>query len=282
MLIRDLPEDVLIVPVGSLSIYWRDIPTWMDTVAYRTETVMVPISFAARALSMYVHWCEESRTATIIDLQGRVIIITADSYVMYIDGRPVLIIGADGLPKAAEIHDSRIFVPKETVATALGLLLYWSEERQTAYYWKWPHDIPHHDSALRIPIGMPVLWRDYVTYTMDTQVFINETGSVMVPASFAARAVGLNVHWNEETFTATITDQAGTSLIIVSGQYTATLGGIQVTITGTNGAPVRALIRDSRIFVPMETIEKTFGLTADWREGVAVLPLPLTEPRVTF
>jgi hypothetical protein len=272
-----LPEEdsrpwpyVLVVPVGSYSIYWRTIPTWMDTQAYRTDSVMVPVSFAAGAVGKRVYWCEESSTATIIDLHGRVITITSGKKIMYIDDRPVLIIGDHGLPIAAQIRDRRIFIPKGMVSVALGMDLLWMEEIETAFYWFAPQADPNMGGGmdeLRIPPGVPALFLDGATVPMDTSAFINDNGSKMVPISFIAGSLGLNVHWSPAYRRVTITGFDGRALVINEGEDVMALDGQIIPMLNNDGTRRAAEIKDDRMFVTLRAIEEAFGLRS-YKDGI--------------
>jgi len=248
----------------------------MDTTAIRTDSVWVPISFAARAVGMRVYWDHYARIATIINHNGEVVVIPDGSMTMYIDGRAVLLIGDHGLPVAAHIRDDRILIPKGMVSIALDMELMWSEELRTAFYWFRPQGAPGYffRHELRIPIGFPAMFLDGETMGMDTTAHINPLNMTkMVPIGFVARTLGLDVHWNHDARRADIIDHLGRTLTIYADDDTMSLNGMTLPIRNQNEELTTAIIRDDRLFVPITTIEEVFGLRAH-REGiVSVLPV---------
>ncbi|MCL1787613.1 MAG: copper amine oxidase N-terminal domain-containing protein, partial [Defluviitaleaceae bacterium] len=129
---------LLVVPVGSHTIYLRGEPTVMDTAAFVSDigAVMIPLRFVGYALGQEVTWRSDTATAAILDTRRRRLVqFVPGQNTMYVNGVAKPILTALGQQIAVEIRDGRIFIPMRAVGQAFELPFRWDEETQTANFY---------------------------------------------------------------------------------------------------------------------------------------------------
>ena len=130
------------VSIGSTDVEINGSTESMDVAPYiqsSSNSTMVPLRFVALAVSggnidgadstNAVQWDAVSKTVT-INANNNVITFTAGSNVMTVNGvRQTMDNGA-----AAEIKDSRMFIPFRALGNALGVNVDWDADTKTAVY----------------------------------------------------------------------------------------------------------------------------------------------------
>ena len=104
----------------------------------------------------------------------------------------------------------------------------------------------------------PVAWTD-------TKPFIDENSRTLVPLRPIAKALGLEVAWNDDTNTASFTDSETTvEFVVGSNEYHAFLNHFDMhTYLEMDTTPV---IRDSRIFAPARYLAESFQYVVGWNQ----------------
>ena len=141
-------SEVVVVPIGSYTIY-RRILYWhndeifyysnirvveMDVVAWicpETYSTMIPIRFVGYVLDHDVYWCQETRIGT-IDEFGRHLTFISGSYYMTISGvqRPIENLRGERVQNV--LLFDRMFIPLRAVGEAFGHEPEWLGETRTA------------------------------------------------------------------------------------------------------------------------------------------------------
>ena len=107
--------------------------------------------------------------------------------------------------------------------------------------------------------GSPVAWTD-------AKPFIDENSRTLVPLRPIAKALGLEVSWNDDTNTASFTDGTTTvDFIVDSPEYRAYLNGYN--IYAYTEMDTKAVIRDSRIFAPARYLAESFRYNVGWEDA---------------
>jgi len=101
------------------------------------------------------------------------------------------------------------------------------------------------------------------TKVMDVAPFINSDGRTMVPVRFIAEAMGLKVKWDGEK-----------RQVLISGENKEIVLTIDSNIAMVDGTPVKmdtkAVIVNSRTFVPLRFVAEAFGFQVEWIPPVTV------------
>ncbi len=99
------------------------------------------------------------------------------------------------------IENGRTLVPLRAIFEALGAEIYWDAETQTV-------SAARGDTALALQIGNP--WANVNNEPVALDVPAKIVGSrTLVPLRFISEALGAVVEWDQDTYTATISDAAG-------------------------------------------------------------------------
>ncbi|MBR2850833.1 MAG: copper amine oxidase N-terminal domain-containing protein [Anaerotignum sp.] len=107
--------------------------------------------------------------------------------------------------------------------------------------------------------GTPVAWTD-------AKPFIDENSRTLVPLRPIAKALGLEVAWNDDTNTASFTDGTTTvDFIVDSPEYRAYMNGYN--IYAYTEMDTKAVIRDSRIFAPARYLAESFRYDVGWEDA---------------
>ena len=107
--------------------------------------------------------------------------------------------------------------------------------------------------------GTPVAWTD-------AKPFIDENSRTLVPLRPIAKALGLEVSWNDDTNTASFTDGTTTvDFIVDSPEYRAYMNGYN--IYAYTEMDTKAVIRDSRIFAPARYLAESFRYNVGWEDA---------------
>ncbi|MBR2062189.1 MAG: copper amine oxidase N-terminal domain-containing protein [Anaerotignum sp.] len=107
--------------------------------------------------------------------------------------------------------------------------------------------------------GTPVAWTD-------AKPFIDENSRTLVPLRPIAKALGLEVSWNDDTNTASFTDGTTTvDFIVDSPEYRAYMNGYG--IYAYTEMDTKAVIRDSRIFAPARYLAESFRYNVGWEDA---------------
>lgn len=107
--------------------------------------------------------------------------------------------------------------------------------------------------------GAPVAWTD-------AKPFIDENSRTLVPLRPIAKALGLEVAWNDDTNTASFTDGTTTvDFIVDSPEYRAYLNGYN--IYAYTEMDTKAVIKDSRIFAPARYLAESFRYDVGWEDA---------------
>lgn len=92
----------------------------------------------------------------------------------------------------------------------------------------------------------------------DVQPFIDkESNRTMVPVRFVAEALGAKVEWDAANQTVRM-DKEGKQINLRIGERKATVDGKEITFDS------KAIMKDSRTFVPLRFISETFGAKVEW------------------
>ena len=107
--------------------------------------------------------------------------------------------------------------------------------------------------------GAPVAWTD-------AKPFLDENSRTLVPLRPIAKALGLEVSWNDDTNTASFTDGITTvDFIVDSPEYRAYMNGFG--IYAYTEMDTKAVIRDSRIFAPARYLAESFRYDVGWEDA---------------
>ena len=107
--------------------------------------------------------------------------------------------------------------------------------------------------------GTPVAWTD-------AKPFIDENSRTLVPLRPIAKALGLEVSWNDDTNIASFTDGITTvDFIVDSPEYRAYLNGYN--IYAYTEMDTKAVIKDSRIFAPARYLAESFRYNVGWEDA---------------
>ncbi|MBQ8662979.1 MAG: copper amine oxidase N-terminal domain-containing protein [Eubacterium sp.] len=107
--------------------------------------------------------------------------------------------------------------------------------------------------------GTPVAWTD-------AKPFIDENSRTLVPLRPIANALDLEVSWNDDTNTASFTNDIVTvDFIVDSPEYRAYMNGFGVY--AYTEMDTKAVIRDSRIYAPARYLAEAFGYDVGWEEA---------------
>ena len=91
----------------------------------------------------------------------------------------------------------------------------------------------------------------------DVKPFIDENGRTLVPIKFISEALGAGVSWNNSTQEVNINKDATAVNIKI--------GGKNIIVNGSAKAmDTKAIIKDSRTFVPVRFIAEALGATVGW------------------
>lgn len=94
----------------------------------------------------------------------------------------------------------------------------------------------------------------------DAKPFIDETGRVQVPLRFVAEALGLNVHWNQEAKSITLSRDTGGEYI---GNYDVYMkvGQAGFDYLGASFEMDTApTLKDGRVYVPLRFVAQAFDI----------------------
>jgi Copper amine oxidase N-terminal domain len=94
----------------------------------------------------------------------------------------------------------------------------------------------------------------------DAQPFKDEQGRIQVPLRFVTKALGAEVNWDHESGEAKV-QMVGKTIIF-------TLGKEEYTINGEiKKMDTKALMKDTRVFVPVRYAVESLGATLNWEES---------------
>lgn len=91
---------------------------------------------------------------------------------------------------------------------------------------------------------------------LDVAPFI-KNDYTMMPLRAVGEVIGLSVDWVDNTKTATLTDESGNLLLVRPGESFYRKNGKKVKM------PTKAIVKDSRIFLPISVIAEAFDLKRD-------------------
>lgn len=94
----------------------------------------------------------------------------------------------------------------------------------------------------------------------DAQPFKDEQGRIQVPLRFVTKALGAEVNWDHESGEAEV-QMVGKTIIFTLGKEEYTLNG-EIKKMDT-----KALMKDTRVFVPVRYAVESLGATLNWEES---------------
>ena len=117
--------------------------------------------------------------------------------------------------------------------------------------------------------GAPVVWTD-------AKPFIDENSRTLVPLRPIAKALGLEVSWNDDTNTAAFTDgETTTEFVVGSNEYHCFLNGYDIHVYVTmDTTPV---IKDSRIYAPARYLAECFQYNVGWDQTTQTVTIVKAE-----
>ncbi|MBB5173853.1 stalk domain-containing protein [Texcoconibacillus texcoconensis] len=99
----------------------------------------------------------------------------------------------------AQIKNDRTFIPVRQIAESLGADVSWDATTQTA-------DIEHNDTTLSMTIGDKTVYQNQQPETIDAAPFLDDNRTFL-PLRFIIEGLGLELDWNEDTYTTSFTTE---------------------------------------------------------------------------
>ena len=128
-----------------------------------------------------------------------------------------------------------------------------------------------YQNIIRIPLDNHVIYRNDGTnlmeVRMDAPAFVSEEGTLMVPLRFSAYALGYDVSWNCDIFTATLSYDYS-SIQVTPGSNVIKINGQDVPILDEKGSifPAYLHLDYERIFIPINALSLVFNIEYSWDE----------------
>lgn len=118
---------------------------------------------------------------------------------------------------------------------------------------------------LTLVVAMPILAAGVMRVVVngnrvafpDAQPYMDANNRVLIPVRFVSEELGAKVSWNKETETVTIVDGNNTVALVV-GQKQMKVNGV------TKQLDTKAIIKNTRTFVPLRFISEALGATVEW------------------
>ena len=208
---------------------------------------LVPMRKIFESLGATVDWDGNTRTATSVR-EDKTIILTIDSYTMYVNGKSVT------LDVAPCIIDGRTLVPARAVSEAFNLKVDWDNDTRSVL-------ITTADSLDKkiLPVSAAkevsvYLFGEKLSFDVPPQII---NGRTLVPMRKIFESLGATVDWDGNTRTATSVREDKT-IILTIDSYTMYVNGKSVTLD------VAPCIIDGRTLVPARAVSEAFNLKVDW------------------
>ena len=126
-------------------------------------------------------------------------------------------------------------------------------------------------SSVTLAFEMPlrvVVNKDKIEFP-DAMPFKDEQNRIQVPLRFVSEALGAKVGWNHESRTATV--ELGRKKIVF------TIDKEEYTINGeSKKMDTKALLKDTRTFVPVRYVSEGLGATVKWDESINTVYIDTT------
>jgi Copper amine oxidase N-terminal domain len=126
-------------------------------------------------------------------------------------------------------------------------------------------------SSVTLAAEMPlrvVVDKDKVEF-LDAKPFKDEEARIQVPLRFVSEALGAKVRWDHESRTAMVN--------LGARKLVFTIDKEEYTINGeSNKMDTKALLKDTRIFVPVRYVSEGLGATVKWDESINTVYIDTT------
>jgi Copper amine oxidase N-terminal domain len=121
--------------------------------------------------------------------------------------------------------------------------------------------------AFELPLRV-VVNKEKVEFS-DAEPFEDDQGRIQVPLRFVSEALGAKVGWDHETGKATV--ELDKKVIVF------TIDKEEYTINGENKKmDTKALLKDTRTFVPVRYVSEGLGATVEWDESINTVYIDTT------